>query len=120
MDLTQEDVESLCRDWVRLLTLVLDWPHDKAVAWARGPGCESMESSFFLHETTSWYIMGHIITNEVRQKTVAMGELRSRLDLALEKFRRETETSVRPEQVTAIRKEIRDIIESCAAERSSA
>jgi hypothetical protein len=113
MEVTQEDVYAICSDWIRLLTLVLEWPENKAVEWANGPGRELMKNPFFTHETVSYHIMPLIITNEVRQQTVAMGELRSRLDLALERFRRETETSVRPEQVTAIRREIRDIIESC-------
>ena len=113
MEVSEREADEICKDWVRLLTLVLGWSHDKAIAWARAHR-DDMENPFFLHETTSWYILGEIITENVRRQTKTIGQLESKLDLALERFRRATVDSVRPEQVAAIRKEVREIIDSCA------
>lgn len=111
MELTQAELDDLRKDWTRLLTLALGWSPEAAAEWAQGH-IHFAENDFFLHETTSYYVLPLIITDEVRQNSRRLGELQSKLDLALERFRQIPPSEVGPEQIAAIRKEIREIIDA--------
>ena len=113
MDYSPAEIDEVREDWIRLLTLVLGWPRDMAMAWARDH-VDMMENPFFSHENISWPVVPLFITDDVRRQTKAIGELHASLDLALERFRRDTSAVVNAERVEAIRKEIRDIIEAFA------
>ena len=111
MELTQAELDDFCKDWIRLLTLALGWSPEAAAEWAQ---CHVhfAESDLFLHETTSYYVLPLIITDEVRQNSRRLGELQSNLDLALERFRQQPPAEIGPELIAAIRREIREIIDS--------
>ena len=97
---------------MRLLTLVLQWPRDAAIVWARDEMPTDMEDPWFLHETISWHIVPLIATEEVIKQARAPGELRSQLIHALERFRRKATDRIGAEDIEAIRKEIRCIVEA--------
>lgn len=109
MEYSLSELDSICDDWVRLLTLILGWPRAAAIAWARDR-IALADNAFFSHETISWYVLPLIITDDVRRRTRSLGELESRMDLALERFRQSSSSEVRSDQVEQIRNEIREII----------
>lgn len=109
MEYSLSELDSICDDWVRLLTQVLGWPRTAAIAWARDR-IALADNAFFSHETTSWYVLPLIITDDVRRRTRSLGELESRIDLVLERFRQSSSSDVRREKVEHIRNEIREII----------
>lgn len=111
MELTQAELNDVCKDWTRLVSLALGWSPEAAAEWARGH-IHFAESEFFLHETTSYYVLPLIITDEVRQNSRRLGELESKLDLALERFRQKPPAEVGSERIAEIRREIREIIEA--------
>jgi hypothetical protein len=115
MEYSSTEMDEVCEDWIQLITLVLGSPRDAATEWAREHVRPAMDNPLFLHETTSWYILPLIITDEVRRKSRSMGELESKLDLALERFRQKMSGQVSAEQIDAIRGEIRGIIEANVA-----
>jgi len=111
MELSATDMDKVCKDWIGLLTLVVGLPQDVAIAWARDHR-SAMHSPLFLHETTSWYILPLIITDDVRRRTRSLGDLESKIDLALERFRQKMWRDVDAMQINAIRTEIREIVDS--------
>lgn len=111
MEISPSDVEEVCNDWVRLLTIVFAWSEESATAWARDHA-STASGPLFLHESTSWYLLPAVITREVRRRTKALGELESKVDLALERFRKKMRSGVTDEEVGAIRSEIRAIFDA--------
>ena len=113
MGLTTKDKDEVCDVWVRLLTLALGWPKERAKLWAEGQRSLMDNEDWFLHETTSWYVLNAVITDEIRTSAKRPGDMASQLDLALERFRIKSERNVSAEDVEAIRSEIRAIIIDC-------
>jgi hypothetical protein len=113
VSLSEKDKDEVCDDWIRLLTLVLEWPKDKAEAWALSNRAAMDDEDWFLHETTSWYVIWDIITDEIWTRAKRPGDMMSQIDLALERFRIKSKGDVAVEQIEAIRAEIRSIIADC-------
>src|SRR4051812_22911633 len=113
MSLSMKHKDEVCEDWVRLLTLVLEWPKDTAEAWAESKRVVMDDEDWFLHETTSWYVIPAIITDEIWSRARKPGDMVSRIGLALERFRIQAESDVAVEQIEAIRSELRTIIGDC-------
>ncbi|HSZ57638.1 MAG TPA: hypothetical protein VK797_18390 [Tepidisphaeraceae bacterium] len=115
MDYSASEMEAICNDWIRILTLAMDWPHDKARDWARNQIQSAKDDPFFSHETVSWYLLPLIITDEISTQTKSMGDLRSSLDLTLESFREKMWGEISAEEIDRVRAEIRRIIDRYTA-----
>src|SRR5579871_1738005 len=113
MGLSMKDKDEVCEEWVRLLTLALEWPKAAAEAWAENKRALMDNEDWFLHETTSCYVTDAIVTNEIWAKAKRPGDMRSQISLALERFRIKSKHGGAEEQIESIRAEIRGIIEDC-------